>query len=365
MKRSPVLALPCLLLALPCLLLAGCTDDAPYALGTLERERIALPAPVAERIAQIAVHEGQTVAAGDVLLVLEPDRTAARSAAARAELARAQAALDEAIAGPRAESIAAAEAQLRGAQGVSASARSELARVRALVARRALAESDLDRAQAAADAAVASERSAAESLSALRTGTRREQVAQAEAAVAAAQAAVDSLQIDLARTRITAPRAGVVDDLPFEAGDQVPVGTPLAILLVGEHPYARVYVPEPLRAGVAVGTPARIRLHAGGAEYAGRVRAIHAEPAFTPYYALAGEDASRLSWLAEIELGADAASLPVGLPLRAEFDAAATPAPATSPPPATSPAPAPAPAAAPPGGTDADADADESGTSAP
>lgn len=308
--------------ALPCLLLAGCADDPSYALGTLERDRIALPAPVAERIAEIAVREGQPIAAGDLLLVLEPERTAARSAAADAELARAQAALAEAVAGPRSEAIAAAEAQLRGAQGVSASARSELARVRSLVSRRALADADLDRAQAAADAAVASERSAAESLRALRTGTRREQVAQAEAAVAAAQAAVDSLQIDLARTRIAAPRAGVVDDLPFEVGDQVPVGTPLAILLVGERPYARVYVPEPLRAGIAVGTPARVRLHSGGAEYAGRVRAIHAEPTFTPYYALAGEDASRLSWLAEIELGDDAVALPVGLPLRAEFDAA-------------------------------------------
>ena len=43
------------------------------------------------------------------------------------------------------------------------------------------------------------------------------------------------------------------------------------------------------------------------------------KPSFTPYYALAGEDASRLSWLAEIELEADAASLPVGLPLEASF----------------------------------------------
>ena len=309
--------------ALPCLLLAGCAGDADHALGTLERERIALPAPVAERIAESAVREGQPVAAGDLLLVLEPERTAARSAAAEADLARAQAALAEAVAGPRGETIAAAEAQLRGARGVSASARAELARVRALVDRRALARADLDRAQAAADAAVASERSAVEALAALRAGTRREQIAQAEAAVEAAQAAVDSLRIDLARTRITAPRAGVVDDLPFEVGDQVPVGTPLAILLVGERPYARVYVPESLRAGIAVGTPARVRLHAGSAEYAGRVRAIHAEPTFTPYYALAGEDASRLSWLAEIELGADAAALPAGLPLRAEFDVGA------------------------------------------
>jgi HlyD family secretion protein len=53
--------------------------------------------------------------------------------------------------------------------------------------------------------------------------------------------------------------------------------------------------------------------------YDGHVRAIRSEPAFTPYYALAGEDASRLSWLAEIELNTTAIDLPVGLPLRAEL----------------------------------------------
>ena len=47
---------------------------------------------------------------------------------------------------------------------------------------------------------------------------------------------------------------------------------------------------------------------------------IRSEPVFTPYYALVGEDAARLSYLAEIQLGADAATLPAGLPLQVEFD---------------------------------------------
>jgi hypothetical protein len=49
---------------------------------------------------------------------------------------------------------------------------------------------------------------------------------------------------------------------------------------------------------------------------------IRSEPAFTPYYALTGRDAARLSYLAEVELDASAAALPVGLPARVEFDAA-------------------------------------------
>ena len=56
----------------------------------------------------------------------------------------------------------------------------------------------------------------------------------------------------------------------------------------------------------------------------GKVRMIRSEPSFTPYYALTGEDAARLSYLAEIALGKDASKLPAGLPVRAEFGAAAS-----------------------------------------
>jgi HlyD family secretion protein len=51
----------------------------------------------------------------------------------------------------------------------------------------------------------------------------------------------------------------------------------------------------------------------------GKVRMLRSEPVFTPYYALIGDDVARLSYLAEVELGADASSLPAGLPVRIEF----------------------------------------------
>jgi HlyD family secretion protein len=301
------------------LLASACAPGPEHALGTLERDRITLPAPVSERIAEIAVREGQAVAAGDTLLVLEPERTGARLDAARADAARLRALRDEALAGPRSESIAEARARLRGAEGVALNARRDFERVRQVVERQVLPAADLDRARANLAAADADAQAAREALALLEHGTRGEQIVQAEAALAAAEANVTALQVDLARTRITAPRAGQVDSLPFKVGDQVPVGTPLAILLVGEKPYARVYVAQPLRASVRVGTAATVHLQGTDASYSGRVRAIRSEPSFTPYYALAGEDASRLSWLAEIELDAAADGLPVGIPVRVDF----------------------------------------------
>ena len=99
------------------------------------------------------------------------------------------------------------------------------------------------------------------------------------------------------------------------------MGAPLAILLVGDAPYARVYVPEPIRADVRVGESARVYVDGRDEPLQGTVRMIRTEPSFTPYYALIGKDAARLSYLAEIELtGRDAAQLPAGLPVRVEFD---------------------------------------------
>ena len=49
---------------------------------------------------------------------------------------------------------------------------------------------------------------------------------------------------------------------------------------------------------------------------------VRSEPVFTPYFALSGKDASRLSFLAEVQLeGEGVGELPAGLPLRVEFDA--------------------------------------------
>jgi HlyD family secretion protein len=101
------------------------------------------------------------------------------------------------------------------------------------------------------------------------------------------------------------------------------VGAPVAILLAGDAPYARIYVPEPQRAGVHVGDAIRVFVAGRDQPYAGKVRMIRSEPDFTPYYALIGDDAARLSYLAEVALGADAAELPAGLPVRVEFRGAA------------------------------------------
>lgn len=301
-------------------LLAACRGDAPQALGTLEYDRIALPAPSAERIVAIQVREGARVVAGQVLLRLETTRTQAAVDAAQAEAQRQRAALTELEAGPRREQIDRARAQLAAVQAQARDAQAYYARLRPLGARQLVAVADLDRARAAAGNAQAQVRAAQAALDELEHGSRREDIAQGQAALRSAQAQAAAQQVVLDKLQVVAPRAGVVDSLPYRLGDQAPVGAPLAVLLVGDAPYARVYVPEPIRADIRVGSAARVYVDGRDAALPGTVRMIRGEPSFTPYYALTGKDAARLSYLAEIALeGAAAAQLPAGLPVRVEF----------------------------------------------
>ena len=310
------------LLAACCIaLLPGCGKQAPQALGTLEYDRITLPAPVAERIVAIDVREGDPVTAGQVLLRLEDTRSAPQAEAAQAEAQVQAERLAELQAGPRAEDIAQARAALAAAQAAARETATQAARFAALGRRQLVARADVDRTRASADSAAAQVRQAQAALAELEHGTRTEQVAAGEAASRAAQAQAKVQAASLGKLTVTAPRAGRVDSLPYKLGDQAPVGAPLAILLVGPSPYARVYIPEPMRASVKPGDAARVFVDGHAGALAGHVRTIRNEPAFTPYYALIGKDAARLSYLAEIELGSDAAQLPAGLPVRVEFGA--------------------------------------------
>ena len=129
----------------------------------------------------------------------------------------------------------------------------------------------------------------------------------------------ETSRILLNKLDVVAPRTGIVDSLPFKIGDQAPVGAPLVVLLVGKSPYARIYVPEQRRLEVSVGTVVRVFVDGRTAPLSGEVRMIRGEPSFTPYYALTGKDTARLSYVAEVTLGEDAADLPVGLPVTVEI----------------------------------------------
>jgi HlyD family secretion protein len=300
--------------------LAGCNRSSapPPLLGTLEWDRIAVPAEVSEPIMQVLVKEGDLVEANQLLLTLDPRRTQAQLDAARADEQRLTAALDELRHGARIETIDASRAALARTQAAAANAR--LVRDRAAEIRKKglNSQADLDNANSLLRQTDAEANSARANLDELLHGTRVEDLAQGEAALARAQASVVQLAVTLEHLSVRAPRAGRVDALPFKLGDRPPQGAGVVSFLVGDAPYARVFVPEAQRVGINQG--ARFNVKVEGVDHAFTATALRvaSEASFTPYYALTGDDASRLVYRAELGLeGEEARKLPAGLPCQA------------------------------------------------
>jgi HlyD family secretion protein len=310
-------ALSPLLGALASAALAGCAEPGPAPIvGALEWDRIAVTAELAEPVLSWAVAEGDRVAAGAVLLELDARRQDARIAEALSQVAVAEAQLAELTHGARIETIDAARANLARARAAQQDAETEHTRVAELRKRELVAQSAVDQALAARNQRRAESQAAEAQLRELTQGTRPEQIEQATAAVAAARAAVETLKLTRERLTVRAPRSGRVDALPFKPGDQPPAGAELVSMLVGDTPYARVFVPAPQRAQLKIGARFEVHVEGVAAPIPAALRSIRGEPSFTPYYALAGDDASRLVYQAELLLDGGA-ELPAGLPVTA------------------------------------------------
>ena len=216
------------------------TADQLTGSGSIEATQVDVAPKMSGRVVRLAVNEGDTVRAGQVLvrlddrdLLAQVDQARAGVVSARARVTQAEAAIqtqqqitDTQVAQARAalaaaqarvpqaqttvtlqrqtveQSVAQAQAQVSAAQAQAASARSNLAKAQAdyaraktLFAQGAVAAQEVDAARAAYDAAVAADRSA------------RDAVTQAQAALASARA--NRLQVPIRQEDVRANQAAV------------------------------------------------------------------------------------------------------------------------------------------------------------
>lgn len=301
-------------------LLTACSkDDGQQALGTLERDRVTFTATSSEIIRALPIKEGSQVTEGEVLVQLDTKNQEAILARAIAEQAKADAYLLKLTNGERPEDIAAAQARVARAEAQLTEAQKNYKRKAELVRKKLISQSEKDTALAARDSARAELDSSQEEFSKLTAGSRPEDIEQAKAELMAAKADVALQQQKLAELTITATRDGLLDNLPFNLGERVPVNGIVAVIQASRVPYARVYVPATYRVNFIPGKA--VQVHVDGVEkpLEGTVRWVATEPSFTPYFALTEEERSRLMYLAEVDLQDSAESLPSGIPAQVDL----------------------------------------------
>lgn len=303
--------------------------------GTVEVQEVRLGSKVGGRVVSVGVKESDTVEPGKVLVTLESDDLTARRDKARAKVAAARANLDKANAGPLAEEIAEAEAVARAARHRFAKARTgfreeqkrqsgeelaaaaadlrqaeeEYSKVRQLREAGAGALADHDNAKAARDRAESRMRAARAALDLLNTGTRQEEIdeadadlaryesrlkllrrgtraedkAAARAAVAEAEAELAEAEVNLREAVVVAPERCRIETLAVRPGDLVPAGRQVVLAHRTGDLWVKVFVPSTDLGKLRLGQAVEVAVDSHpGERFAGQIVHIATSAEFTP-----------------------------------------------------------------------------------
>jgi len=260
--------------------------------GFLEADEIRVGSRVGGRVAQVHVDEGSQVAAGDVLVELEPFDLSERRAEQAARVAALEARLAELVAGPRRQEIEAARARRDAARAALSLAELDEARTRSLVAESIRAKEALDRDVAVLESTRANLRAAEEALGLLEEGTRQETLAAARAELEAARAALAAMERQIEELRVRAPAAAVVEACELEPGDLVAANAPIVSLRDARELRVRAYVPQD-RLTFTVDAPAEVSVDAfPGRRFRARVDFVAPQAEFTPNNVQTSEERS-------------------------------------------------------------------------
>jgi membrane fusion protein, multidrug efflux system len=233
---------------------------------------VAVSSEVPGRVAEVAVRDHQSVSAGQLLFRIDPAPFEVALSRARAQLAAMRTEIETLRAEHRVALAEGREAEERIRFLTTQVERQARLREKGMVR-----EDAYDEARHNLEAARAR-------LTAVEERTRRVLVqlggdlklpAEQHPRVLEAKAAVDAAALDLSRTRIGAPAAGIVSNLKLQPGEHVTTGGALFSLIPAGEVWIEANFKETQLAGVRVGQPTRVIADAyPGVEFRARVRAI-------------------------------------------------------------------------------------------
>lgn len=225
----------------------------------LKQDKVSVSAEVAGRIVEVFVKENQPVKAGDLLFRIDPEPFQLQLAQADASIAAAQAnvtalANDSAMSG----------AEIAAAREGIAYAQSNFARQKALwdkgFTTKAAYDAALHQVEQARDSLSIAESKAREAQARLATGP---QVPGVNPQVAAGRAQRASAELNLRRSEVRAPAAGLVTQASrLQVGQEAVTGLPLLTIVATDTTYVEANFKETDLAAMAVGQPAELRFDA-------------------------------------------------------------------------------------------------------
>lgn len=195
------------------------------------------------QLTALLISEGSPVSAGEPLAQLDVRNLNAQRLQIEAEKSRAIAQLTELEVGARSEDIAAAQAAVEDLEQQIALQRTQLARREILYERGAISQEALDEFSFGEGSLAAQLDRARSQLNELQNGTRPEQISAQNALIQQLDARLADLDVNLAKSTLTAPFSGTVAEHKVDTGTVVGAGQSVVRLVENTAPEARVGVP--------------------------------------------------------------------------------------------------------------------------
>jgi multidrug resistance efflux pump len=192
-------------------------------------------------IAEVLVHEGDRVAAGQLLVRITCETFEKELEARKSFLASAQAAFERTVNGPRPEEIGIGIANVGLAEARSEEAGITLHRATSLVEGVTISKAQVDQAKRDARMAAALLEEARARLALLKAGSRPEDIAEARARRDMAQAQRDQAVATLDYCTVRAPSEGVVLAVPAAPGQFISTAIPTTLVTMIDDRRRRVH----------------------------------------------------------------------------------------------------------------------------
>jgi HlyD family secretion protein len=248
---------------------AGGPSRAPSVSGTIETDEVRVASRYGGRVERILAQEGDALKPGSVIAEVEAAELRAKRDQAAAQLA-------ELEAGPRKEEIAAAKHDWEALVAELEQARVEAKRAEALFAQKTMSETEHDQALTRARTLEKNAAAAKSRYDLLLAGTRAERIAQSRAQLA-------EIDTQLREMKIAAPSDCVLEVLSVKVGDVLAPNQAIATLLLTNHIWVRVYVPEPWLGHIQLGEKVMAHVDSDpGKDFPGVVEQIARAAEFTP-----------------------------------------------------------------------------------
>ena len=229
-------------------------------------DSVAVRAEVTGRVAEVAVADNQRVAAGDILVKLDPSDAKSQLAQAQASLAVAQANAVSAARQVEQQQAAIEEAQARvtSAQADVEQARLHLERSQRLAEKNYASQQEYQDDQAALQVAEATLAARRATLASSRTqlDVLNAERDSAEANIEAARADLDNARHQLDKTRLRAPVAGVIGNKTVEVGTLAQPSLTLMHLVPTRSAYVVANYKETQTARMRPGQPVSLHVDA-------------------------------------------------------------------------------------------------------